>query len=385
MLLVACALVHGYLLIAAYGSDFDLESYRQQAYAVTHGLNVYDYTARYPYPPVWIWVVGAIAEIAPWFGMPFHVMIKVPGSIGDLAIVLLLFHYVRARDGWVLHALGPAALYALNPIPALVSAAHGQFDSLPVFFTLLAFHLRDRESKGAVELAAVSLGVGIALKAYPALLVPFLALTAPQGRRVTTLGICAAPVLIAMAIYAAVAGYSPAMLSHVVGYLSTTAMGWRIFTSGSVLPATLVIVAWIASDLVTMVFAALGPWLLFRRRAVPGAAAIFALFLLIAPQASVQYLIWGLPFFCLMTAAGTIVYSAVGAVMMFAFYATREPSVLPVSVPAPMVGSLVSSYATIAALVIAASLMMLAIALTRAQLPRRESTLSSMTASATVV
>lgn len=382
---MACALIHGYLLVGAYGSDFDLESYRQQAYAVTHGLNVYDYTTRYPYPPVWIWIVGAVAEIAPWFGVPFHMAIKVPGSIADLATVLLLFHYVRARHGWVLNALLPAALYALNPISAFISAAHGQFDSLPVFFTLLAFHLRDREYKGAVELAALALGVAIALKAYPALLVPYLALTAPAGRRLTTLGVSAAPVLLAMAIYSVAAGYSPAMLTHVIGYLSTTAMGWRIFTEGMALPATAVIVAWIASDLLTMVFAAVGPWLLFRRSAVPGAAATFALFLLIAPQASVQYLLWGLPFFCLMTSAGTIVYSAVGSLMMFVFYATREPSVLPVSVPARQVGSLISSYPTVAALVIAASGMMLVIALSKAQLPRRESTLSSMTTSATVV
>lgn len=329
--------------------------------------------------------MDAIARIAPSLGVPFHVAIKLPGSIGDLATVLLLFHFVRARRGWGPYALVPAALYALNPIPAMISAAHGQFDSLPVFFTLLAFHLRDRERKGAVELAAVSLGIGIALKAYPALLVPYLALTAPAGRRMTTLGAAAMPVLLAMVVYVLAAGYSPAMLTHVIGYLSTTAMGWRIFTQGAALPAALLIAAWIASDLLTMIFAAVGPWLLFPRQAVLGAAVTFAFFLTVAPQASVQYLMWGLPFFCLVTTTGTVIYSAVGAVMMLAFYATREPSVLPVPVPAPVVTSLDGSYSAFAALVIAANAMMLVIAPFKAQLARRESTSSTMTTSPTVV
>ena len=51
---MGCAVIHVFLLETTYGSAFDMASYDQQAYAATHGLNVYEYTARYPYPPVWI-------------------------------------------------------------------------------------------------------------------------------------------------------------------------------------------------------------------------------------------------------------------------------------------------------------------------------------------
>jgi hypothetical protein len=377
--------MHVFLLATAYGSAFDLTSYDQQAYAVTHGLNVYDYTARYPYPPVWIWIVDAVARLAPLVGIPFHVAIKLPASLADVAVAALLFEYVRARRGWVLFALLPAALYALNPIPALISAAHGQFDGLPVFFTLLAFHLRDRDRRWSLALSALSLGVAIALKAYPALLVPFLALTAPPGRKVTTLGLTAAPLAVATGIYVLAAGYSPAMVTHVLGYLSTTSMGWRLLTQGAGIPAALIIAAWITSDLLVMVFATLVPWLLFGRRAVLGVAATFALFLTIAPQASVQYLLWGLPFFCLMTTFGTVIYSAVGTLMLVVFYATSEPLALPWSLSSATVDALQRGYTYAVALVIAASAMMLVIALFKNQLANRASTFTSMTTSPTVV
>jgi hypothetical protein len=364
-LLAACAAAHLYLLNATYGSTFDLTSYSQQAFAVTHRLNVYDYTIQYPYPPVWIWIVGAVAKLAPVVSLPFHVAIKVPATLADLAIVVLLFEYVRARRGWVVWTLVPAALYALNPVPALISAAHGQFDSLPVLFMLLALHLHDRGRMGSLDLAALSLGVAIALKAYPALLLPYFALTAPPGKKVRTFGIALVPTALAAAIYVLAVGYSPAMLTHVIGYTSTAAIGWRMLLLDPKVPLELVVVAWLGSILLILVFATLVPWLVFGRRSMLAAASTFGFFFTVIFRASVQYLVWGLPFFCLVAPIATIVYSASATAMLLSFYATEDPLILPENVPTSVLGLLQSVYGLCVALVIASSALMLATTLVK--------------------
>ncbi|HSP08103.1 MAG TPA: glycosyltransferase 87 family protein [Candidatus Dormibacteraeota bacterium] len=355
--------MHGYLLEATYGSRFDIEAYSIQAFAATHHLNVYDYTLRYPYPPVWIWIVGAVAELAPSVGLPFHVAIKLPATLADFAIVLLLFEYVRARRGWVPWTLVPCGLYALNPVPALIAAGHGQFDSMPVFFMLLAFHLQDRDRRHSLELAALSLGVGIALKAYPALLLPYLALTAPAGRKLWVFGIALVPVSVASAIYIAAEGYSPAMILHVIGYFSTADMGWTQLTSYVGLPRTVLVDLWLGSDLLILSFATLVPWLVYRNRTILGTAATFAFFYMVVFRASVQYLLWGLPFFCLVTTTGSAIFSLAGAGMLLAFYTTSDQGALPPSLPPALQDFLKAGYPVFAASVIGAGALLAAITL----------------------
>jgi hypothetical protein len=307
--------------------------------------------------------VGGVAELAPQLGLPFHIAIKIPATLADLAIVALLFEYGRARRGWVIGTLIPPALYALNPIPALVSSAHGQFDSLPVFFMLLALHLRDRDHKRSLELAALSLGVAIALKAYPAFLLPALALTAPAGRKVWTFGLGLLPLSIAAAIYSAVAGFNSGMLTRVIGYTSTDAMGWTRLAREVSLPLEVLAFAWLFSNLLIVIFATLVPWLVLGKRAVAGAAAIFAFFYTVVFRASVQYVLWGLPFFCLVSTAGTVIFSLAATSMLLAYYATYDPLALPANLPASVIGALQAGYQIRAAFVIAAGAVMLAITL----------------------
>jgi hypothetical protein len=370
-LLLACSVIHVYRLAPTSGSRFDLEAYSLQAFAATHRLNVYEYTARYPYPPVWIWIAGAVAELAPLVGLPFHIAIKMPATLADLAIVVLLFEYVRSRRGWVVWTLVPAGLYALNPVPALISAAHGQFDSLPVLFMLLALHLRDRP--GNLDIAALSLGVAIALKAYPGLLLPYLALTAPVGRKVRTFGLALVPIGVAAVIYILAVGYSPAMFTHVAGYISTTAMGWKELISDLGIPVMVLLVLWIGSLVLMLVYATLVPWLVFGKRAILATASVFAFFYTTLFQGGIQYLVWGLPFFCLATTIGTIVYSLSATAMLLAFYAKYDPTVLPNDLPAGTLAMLQAGYAYRAALVIGSSALVLLMTLVKNQSAKRTS------------
>jgi hypothetical protein len=106
--------------------------------------NPYATERLYPYPPPW----AAVEAGALWLERrgvgAFAVNVKLPVVAADLAIVALLGHAAR---------LGLAAplspwLYAVHPVSLLVTAAHGQFDAIPLAFLLLAIVLCERRPTG---------------------------------------------------------------------------------------------------------------------------------------------------------------------------------------------------------------------------------------------
>ncbi len=82
----------------------------------------------------------------------------------------------------VLESQRKAALlvWVFNPVSLWASAAVGQVDVMPTFFIILAWLL---VKKNKLNLAALSLGVGGALKSFPFLLAPFLIMLAKTWRQ----------------------------------------------------------------------------------------------------------------------------------------------------------------------------------------------------------
>lgn len=148
-------------LVVAYtdpGASYDIDSYRIQAQAVLNGQNIYEMTYRYPYPPVWMYMPAASWRLADWFPIPFYFWVKLPAIVADLLIGWLLASWPNSvgikNPNW------RAALYLFNPIAILISAGHGQFDSIVILFVLLAVRfLLDRH----LARSALSLSVSIAL------------------------------------------------------------------------------------------------------------------------------------------------------------------------------------------------------------------------------
>lgn len=103
----------------------------------------------------------------PLFNSRLHLLaIKFPLLIYDLLV------------SWVLLSLTPtgfrkkaAWLWVLNPVSIWVTAAIGQVDIIPVFFVLLSIFLLQKNKS---SLAALSLGVGGAIKSFPFLIAPLL-------------------------------------------------------------------------------------------------------------------------------------------------------------------------------------------------------------------
>jgi hypothetical protein len=82
------------------------------------------------------------------------------------------------------------ALWFFNPISIYVVGLIGQFDVVPSLLTLMALYYAGKKP----TLASVLLGLGAALKSYPILLIPFLAITS-KGSWISKLKIIAVGVI----------------------------------------------------------------------------------------------------------------------------------------------------------------------------------------------
>lgn len=153
----------------------------------------------FPYPPLTYLVLGGtMAVLRPLYGEAFPAAISLPYQEFAVqpSVPLWLFLYklpLLLADAGIAAALAflgrtapqrlrLAALWALNPIPIVVTYLFGQFDVLPALFVVLAWL---RVSRGRPVSGALALGLSAAFKIYSVLLIPIYALIAGrtlQGR-----------------------------------------------------------------------------------------------------------------------------------------------------------------------------------------------------------
>jgi len=96
-------------------------------------------------------------------------ILKLPYLFFDLGIAFLLTGFFTEQRLKKIVFL----LWIFNPLSFYTSFMVGQFDVIPLFFTVLALHFA---RNGKNELSVLSLGVGGAFKMFPLLFLPFLVL-----------------------------------------------------------------------------------------------------------------------------------------------------------------------------------------------------------------
>lgn len=306
-----------------------MASYHLQAQSAFLHRNVYLFTDRYPYPPVWVWLVALAQGLATLTTVPFVTVVKLPGILGDGLIVALLRQRLGTRA---------ALFYALNPVALLISAGHGQFDGLVLASVVAAWVFWKAQR---VTWAALALGIGIALKVYPVLLLPALVVSLPTGPRQLRLVLVAVlPVLLSMLLYTAIFGFTPAMLTHVLGYGGTQQFGWSAYLFGLSRLAEPLLPVFLLALLVTGLLLAgrvavlCLPLLVLRlrpRRALELLWLVtFLGFMVVSPGISAQYLLWVVPLFALAEQVrwGWL-YSVGAGLVLVCFYGTTHPGAIP--------------------------------------------------------
>ncbi len=284
------------------GAGYDIESYRIVGGLVLQGEGVYgssEAADRHPYLPLQMYWSALARWVADAGSLPFVKIVRLAPILADVGIALLLFLSLR-RSHPAGMALRGGLLYALNPIPVLVSAYHGQFDAVPALCILLALYWLSDSSL----LSGAWLGLGILVKSWPVLAFPSL-LASAKGWK-------------GKLILAAAAGAVP--LAGVVLYLSLfdsdfavmrrQAMGYNwgigvwgytyLFRLLSVLRADLAApFYWFYKYGRYLTLAALGlVWLVRARKESPEAAilTILVAFFAVTHAFSIQYLMWVVPF-----------------------------------------------------------------------------------------
>jgi len=150
-------------------SNYDLESYALVSRQVVLRHDVYtakETLGRHPYLPLQMYWLGLARGISDSIHLPFPFVVKWLFILADLLIVVVIFLSLQKQT-----AISPvvgALLYSFHPIAIYVSAYHGQFDSLPMLFSLIALLLLTSNT----YLSPFFLGLGIWVKSWPVLALP---------------------------------------------------------------------------------------------------------------------------------------------------------------------------------------------------------------------
>lgn len=157
------------------GAHFDVETYQLVYQAWKNGQEIYGALgARAPYLPFWYYISAWSGLIADFFRISFFVVIKIPSILADVGSTILIFKVLEILQKNSSLAFGQALLFALNPVSLAVTAYHGQFDAVALFFLMLAIYLVVSFGEKLVGLlwSAVVCGLAIFVKTWPLLVWP---------------------------------------------------------------------------------------------------------------------------------------------------------------------------------------------------------------------
>jgi hypothetical protein len=145
---------------------------------------LYDTHEKFNHPPL-MGLMASLAYAAAGFsGIRFEWLFKLPSVVADLGAALLL--YQRYGGEKKTRAAGAFAHFCCNPASILITAYHGNTDSLCASLMLLAVLLLDAKRYGASGLA---LAASINVKLVPVLLIaPLLACAGDRRQRLSFLG-----------------------------------------------------------------------------------------------------------------------------------------------------------------------------------------------------
>lgn len=314
----------------------DLRLYMMVGYPLLAGITPYELrTGAYSYPPLWMWAEAGGVWISEFFQIPFQIIIKIPLIISDCLIVLLI--YVLAKKYGHKSAFLLGLFYALNPVSIIITGFHGQFDTLMILMILLSIYTLKWSKRW---MSPLFLGIAIALKSFPVLLVPFFLLENNKSNydKIKYLLFSLAPVTILLLPYliSDFEGVSKVLFS----YTGFPDHGWvAAFRAFFLLNEKAIFARYASVNILLSVskilfLVAYGSLLIFtwgRKKYVSLEtliASIFCLFYFLYGGVGSQYLLWVVPFLTLINIRFAILYTIFAFLALLGFYSTFYPEVL---------------------------------------------------------
>lgn len=319
----------------------DLWHWWKTAISVLDGINPYikPRGMLYPYPPVWMYIEAAAAWLSITYNLSFQLIIKIPLILSDVFISIFIFRSAYIND--IKKSFFAGLLYGLNPISILITGFHGQFDTLAIAAIVLAVYLFKKQRS---LLAGISLGVGIAIKSFPILLLPIFLIRLPgrSGRKIQFVLLTFLPVSLLLIPF--MAKNFAAVYQSLLSYSGWTDQGWmaafRAFywlTHNAIYTPVPFINSFLTIN--KIIFLCLYMVLIIccmknkKRSIVLDVSTVFCLFYFIFGGISTQYLIWALPFLILTGLRNGIVYSIFASLTTLGYYTFFVPRLILWAIP----------------------------------------------------
>lgn len=262
-------------------------------------------------------------------GELIHLPWQVVGRVVPVGADIVLIALVGALAGGGGRRRMAALQYALNPLPIMICAIHGQVEPVASAFGVGALLLAlpavpPRDSRPRTHASGALLGLAIAVNSWPALLLPGV-LHACTGwrRRLIALGwACAVP----LAFFVSgpfVIGYPARFLpGDIHALLSPRSVigdfGWTVLVTGG---RQAIKPGWAQLGMVILLLVLGGVWFLWRRaHPVDLIAAMNLAFLASSDRVNAQYLAWPAPYQLARPARGTQVALVLSAAWAGAGY-----------------------------------------------------------------
>lgn len=292
------------LIICSHGSN-DMVTWAYFADTIRdHGLwFAYENLPLFNHPPLMGWMASALRQLAQFIGLEFRIVYKLPMLGADL-VSLVLLAKIWTRQTWLPRAtprrvtiLAALAIFSCNPISILVTAFHGNTDSLCAMFGLLAAYFH---SRGRWSLAGLALAASVNVKIVGVMWAPALFFLCPKPKDAANLvaGFCAGMLPFALPMW-----FCPsAFIENVFQYNSSIDYwGIQVVTLKFYQQYPDIAVAALAYRstgryVILAVIIACALWSRFRGfSAFQAAAASMGIFLIMTPGFGVQYLVWVVP------------------------------------------------------------------------------------------
>lgn len=142
----------------------------QMGEALLSGQNPYLTLSYNIYPPLALYLEAFTLVLANLSSIPFPILSKLWPNLADLLITLLLYKFLIKQKTKPQTAALWSVFYILNPITILISATHGQIDSIVNLAVLASIFVLKIQKK--ILLSGLLLGLAIAIKPTPIILIP---------------------------------------------------------------------------------------------------------------------------------------------------------------------------------------------------------------------
>ncbi len=290
-------------IILPVGAGFDIESFKLTAEALLSGKDVYTSAAigRHPYLPFQMYSIGLAMFASRSTGLPFVVLVKFSPIAADVVITALIW-FIAVKKGWSqVTAWWLALLYALNPVAILITAYHGQFDSIPVLLLLIAWYFWHFGQR--MFLSSVALGFAILNKTWPIVFLPIILIRLRRFRPVLTYSLVAIglPILFTLAYVVTFSSNPEPMLRRALTHTGNS--GWyglsAILTLGGRYQDSLAQAAQIHWEIRRWILVIVGILALWRTRKQSSNDALVTIILAeiaLTIGLGLQWLLWVVPF-----------------------------------------------------------------------------------------